>query len=73
MFFLLQTYFDINRYRGTNLWEPLRAGIQADMQRAYRERKYQIKKHFDRVGGYHNVERSRRYPPPDVTSKLGTI
>ena len=43
MFFLLQTYFDINRYRGTNLWEPLRAGIQADMQRAYRERKYQIK------------------------------
>ena len=46
MFFLLQTYFDLNRHRGIELLEPLRVGIQVDMQRAYRERKYQIKKTF---------------------------
>ena len=69
MFFLLQTYFDLNRYRGTDLWEPLRAGIQADMQRAYRDRKHDMKNHFDRVGGYHDVERARRCPPTDWSAE----
>lgn len=28
-----------------------------------------MKKHFDRVGGYRNVERARRRPPDDWTAK----
>ena len=50
-------------YRGTNLWEGVRATVNANCQRAYKEHKHVLKIYFDEVGGYGDVEGTRMNPP----------
>ncbi|KAL8249047.1 hypothetical protein R6Q59_005915 [Mikania micrantha] len=45
-------YFDLQTLRNTDQWEGIRLGIHAECQRAYKDRKQEFKKYFDKVGGY---------------------
>ncbi|KAL8251367.1 hypothetical protein R6Q59_035060 [Mikania micrantha] len=55
-------YFDLDSLRNTDQWEDIRLGIHTECQRAYKDRKQELKKHFDTVGGYNDVEKERTKP-----------
>ncbi|KAL8224307.1 hypothetical protein R6Q57_019782 [Mikania cordata] len=59
-------YFDLQSLRNTDQWEGIRLGIYAGCQRLYKDRKQEFKKHFDKVGGYEDVEKAKRKPPNEM-------
>ncbi|KAL8209198.1 hypothetical protein R6Q57_008610 [Mikania cordata] len=64
-------YFDLDSLRNTDQWEGTRLRIHAECQRAYKDRKQELKKHFDSVGGYEDVEKARTKPQKNWTSRHG--
>ncbi|KAL8213829.1 hypothetical protein R6Q57_003278 [Mikania cordata] len=51
----LHHYFDLQSWLGTSDWDGIRAGINEDCARRYRDRKNELKRHFDAYGGYDNM------------------
>ncbi|KAD5960187.1 hypothetical protein E3N88_11659 [Mikania micrantha] len=43
--------------------EGIRLGIHAECQRAYKDRKQEFKKYFDKVGGYGDIVKAKGKPP----------
>ncbi|KAL8230915.1 hypothetical protein R6Q57_000693 [Mikania cordata] len=56
-------YFDLQTLRNTDQWEDIRLGIHAECQRAYKDRKKEFKKYFDKVGGYEDIVKAKSKPP----------
>ncbi|KAD2805459.1 hypothetical protein E3N88_38836 [Mikania micrantha] len=56
-------YFDLQTLRNTDQWEGIRLGIHAECQRAYKDRKQEFKKYFDKVGGYGDIVKAKSKPP----------
>ncbi|KAL8255299.1 hypothetical protein R6Q59_033520 [Mikania micrantha] len=55
-------YFDLQRYHNTEYWEGIKQGIQSDCANRHKDRKTNLKKHFDKVGDYDNTERAKTKP-----------
>lgn len=51
------------------MWEGVRTTVNADKQRAYKEHKHVVKRHFIKVGGYEDVETTRNNPLEDVDNE----
>ncbi|KAI3803640.1 hypothetical protein L1987_31798 [Smallanthus sonchifolius] len=49
-------------------WPQISAGIHDDCARRFRERKSVIKRHFESVGGYDDVEEARNRPNESISS-----
>ncbi|KAL8245511.1 hypothetical protein R6Q59_011769 [Mikania micrantha] len=65
----LHHYFDLQSWLGTPNWDGIRAGINEDCARRYRDRKNELKRHFDNYGGYDNVENAKNHPPDTQTQE----
>ncbi|KAL8239752.1 hypothetical protein R6Q59_016319 [Mikania micrantha] len=65
----LHHYFDLQSWLGTPDWDGIRAGINEDCARRYRDRKNELKRHFDNYGGYDNVENAKNHPPDTQTQE----
>lgn len=65
----MQNYFDLSRFENTPDWNGIVLGIEHDCATSYKRRKGKLKKHFDEVGGYEDVERARRHPPRRMAPK----
>ncbi|KAL8232344.1 hypothetical protein R6Q57_002122 [Mikania cordata] len=50
-------------------WDGIRAGINEDCARRNRDRKNELKRHFDNYGGYDNVENAKNHPPDTQTQE----
>ncbi|KAL8241949.1 hypothetical protein R6Q59_012251 [Mikania micrantha] len=63
-------YFNLQSLRNTDRWEGIRLGIDAECQRVYKDRKQEFKKkHFDKVGGYEDVEKAKSKPPNEMVQQ----
>ncbi|KAI3823855.1 hypothetical protein L1987_05300 [Smallanthus sonchifolius] len=61
-------YFDLESSSNTPQWPQISAGIHDDCARRYRDRKSALKKHFELVGGYEDVEEARNHPHESISS-----
>ncbi|KAI3712093.1 hypothetical protein L1987_70642 [Smallanthus sonchifolius] len=66
-------YFNLDAWRNTEKWQGVQLGITAECQRAYKDRKGEMKVHFDENGGYDDVEAARSNPPQDVDQETWDI
>ncbi|KAL8241559.1 hypothetical protein R6Q59_014913 [Mikania micrantha] len=49
--------------------DGIRAWINEDCARRYRDRKNELKRHFNNYGGYDNVENAKNHPPDTQTQE----
>ncbi|KAM0066831.1 putative transposase, Ptta/En/Spm, plant [Helianthus debilis subsp. tardiflorus] len=67
-------YFDIKSFQNTEHWDAIKESIQVECASRFKDRKSGMKKHFDRHGGYKDVEEAKRHPPesmdPEAWCKL---
>jgi len=68
-YFFLQYYFNVDKFVGTAVWDGLRAGVEEDCARRYRDRKWQLHKHFEKVGGRENPEEALKHPHHSQTKE----
>ncbi|KAJ0597438.1 hypothetical protein HanHA89_Chr04g0154631 [Helianthus annuus] len=45
-------------------WDAIKEGIQVECASRFKDRKAGMKKHFDKHGGYKDVEEAKKPPPP---------
>ncbi|KAJ0604248.1 hypothetical protein HanHA300_Chr02g0047531 [Helianthus annuus] len=57
-------YFDIKSFQNTEHWDAIKESIQVECASRFKDRKSGMKNHFDRHGGYKDVEEAKRHPPP---------
>ncbi|KAL8199685.1 hypothetical protein R6Q57_013253 [Mikania cordata] len=65
----LHHYFDLQSWLGMPEWDGIRAGINEDCARRYRDRKNELEMNFDNSGGYDNVENAKNHPPETETQE----
>ena len=58
----MQHYFEVDRLVDTQVWNGLRAGVEEDCARRYRDRKYILHEHFKKVGGESDIETAKNNP-----------
>ncbi|MFS7937664.1 hypothetical protein Hanom_Chr05g00430291 [Helianthus anomalus] len=56
-------YFDIKSFQNTEHWDAIKEGIQVECASRFKDRKAGMKKHFDKHGGYKDVEEEKKHPP----------
>ncbi|KAJ0927404.1 hypothetical protein HanRHA438_Chr04g0182501 [Helianthus annuus] len=55
-------YFDIKSFQNTEHWDAIKEGIQVECASRFKDRKAGMKKHFDKHGGYKDVEEAKKHP-----------
>ncbi|MFS8022550.1 hypothetical protein Hanom_Chr16g01440851 [Helianthus anomalus] len=71
--FLLQNYFNLDRFKGTEEKDGIKLGIREECANAYMNRKRRCKAHFERTGGYEDIARARTRPPEGLSPEAWEI
>ncbi|KAM0068123.1 hypothetical protein Hdeb2414_s0002g00069531 [Helianthus debilis subsp. tardiflorus] len=66
-------YFDIKSFQNTEHWDAIKESIQVECASRFKDKKSGMKKHFDRHGGYKDVEEAKRHPPPRVNGSRSVV
>ncbi|KAI3742677.1 hypothetical protein L1987_60370 [Smallanthus sonchifolius] len=66
-------YFNLDAWRNTDKWRGVQLGITAECQRAYKDRKGELKVHFDYNEGYDDVEAARSNLPKYGTDLINVF
>ena len=62
----LQHYFDLQSLQCSDDWPSIKAGIDFECARAYRDRKYDMHRWFNKNGGLNDLQTSRSNPPDNM-------
>lgn len=70
----MKNYFDLQSLSSRPDWNGIRMGIDSECKERWKDRKSTMKKHFDKHGGYDDLESARANPhdshTPEAWNKL---